>query len=131
MGVWLEVTTLLIPGHNDSEDELRSLASFLVSLSPDIPWHVSRFHPAYRMMDVPATPVASVERAVRVGRDEGLRYVYAGNLPGHESESTVCPWCGEVAIERQGFRIVRNGTIRGSCSRCGAKLAILQQEVKT
>jgi pyruvate formate lyase activating enzyme len=129
MGVWLEVTTLLIPGRNDGEDELRSLASFLVSLSPDIPWHVSRFQPAYRMLGVPPTPVASVDLAVRVGREQGLRYVYAGNLPGHASESTVCPWCGEVAIERRGFRMVRNGIILGSCARCGAKLPVLQQEV--
>jgi pyruvate formate lyase activating enzyme len=124
-GVWLEVTTLLIPGRNDGEDELRSLASFLVSLCVDIPWHVSRFHPAHRMLDVPPTPVATVELAVRVGREQGLRYVYAGNLPGHESESTLCPSCGAVAIERQGFRMVRNGIIDGSCSHCGAKLPVL------
>jgi pyruvate formate lyase activating enzyme len=130
MGVWLEVTTLLIPGHNDSEDELRALASFLVSVSPDIPWHVSRFHPAYRLMEVPPTPVASLERALKVGREAGLHYVYAGNVPGHQSESTVCPTCGEVAIERQGFRIVRDGTSNGSCSGCGAKLTVREQEVE-
>jgi pyruvate formate lyase activating enzyme len=129
-GVWVEVTTLLIPGHNDEEDELRSLASFLVSLSPDIPWHVSRFHPAYRLMDVPPTPVSSLERALRVGREAGLHYVYAGNVPGHDSESTLCPECGEVAIERQGFRMVKNGIRKGSCPRCGARLPVHEQEVK-
>ena len=112
MGVWLEVTTLLIPGRNDGEDELRALASFLASISPDMPWHVSRFYPAYRLLDVPPTPVASLERALRVGREAGLRYVYAGNVPGHRSESTVCPACGEVVIERQGFRMVRNGIMK-------------------
>jgi pyruvate formate lyase activating enzyme len=130
MGVWVEVTTLLIPGHNDGEDELLALASFLASLSPDIPWHVSRFSPAYRLTDVPPTPMASLERALRVGRDAGLRYVYAGNVPGHGSESTVCPGCGEVVIERQGFRMVRNGITSGSCSHCGAKLPVCQQEVE-
>jgi pyruvate formate lyase activating enzyme len=130
MGVWVEVTTLLIPGHNDGEDELRALASFLGSLSPDMPWHVSRFSPAYRLMDVPPTPVASLERALRVGREAGLRYVYAGNVPGHDSESTVCPACGAVAIERRGFGMVRNGITNGDCPGCGSKLPVLQQEVK-
>jgi pyruvate formate lyase activating enzyme len=129
MGVWVEVTTLLIPGRNDGEDELCALASFLASLSPDIPWHVSRFYPAYHLMDVPPTPVASLERALRVGREAGLHYVYAGNVPGHQSESTFCPDCGEVAIERQGFRMLRNGTTDGSCSRCGTRLPVRQQEV--
>jgi pyruvate formate lyase activating enzyme len=124
------VTTLLIPGHNDGEDELRALASFLGSLSPDMPWHVSRFSPAYRLMDVPPTPVASLERALRVGREAGLRYVYAGNVPGHDSESTVCPACGAVAIERRGFGMVRNGITNGDCPGCGSKLPVLQQEVK-
>ncbi len=83
-GVWVEVTTLLIPGLNDGDDELRGLASFLVSVSPDIPWHVSRFHPTYRLLDVPATPVETVDKAVRLGREAGLRYVYRGNMPGRK-----------------------------------------------
>jgi pyruvate formate lyase activating enzyme len=103
---------------------LRALASFLVSLTPDLPWHVSRFYPAYRLVDVPPTPVASLERALRVGREVGLHYVYAGNVPGHQSESTLCPLCGEVAIERQGFGMVRNGTIHGSCPGCGTRLPV-------
>jgi pyruvate formate lyase activating enzyme len=129
MGVWVEVTTLLIPGRNDGADELRSLASFLVSVSPDIPWHVSRFYPAYRLADVPPTPVASLERALHIGREEGLRYVYAGNIPGHPAESTVCPVCGETVIERQGFRLARNGINKGCCPRCGAAIPVYQQEV--
>jgi pyruvate formate lyase activating enzyme len=103
MGVWVEVTTLLIPGRNDTDAELRSLASFLASISPDIPWHVSRFRPTYRLLDVPPTPLASVERALRIGREEGLCYVYGGNIPGHSSESTRCPDCGAGVIERRGF----------------------------
>jgi pyruvate formate lyase activating enzyme len=129
MGVWVEVTTLLIPGRNDGEEELRSLASFLVSLSPDIPWHVSRFSPAYHLLDTPPTPVASLERALRIGREEGMRYIYAGNLPGHPSEATLCPVCGEVVIERQGFRLVRNGINKGSCPRCGERIPVQEQEV--
>jgi pyruvate formate lyase activating enzyme len=130
MGVWLEVTTLLIPGRNDGEEELRALASFLVSISPNIPWHVSRFHPAYHLLQVPPTPVASLERAVRVGREAGLNYVYAGNVPGHESESTICPACGQVVIERQGFRMVRNGINVDNCPQCGAKVPVYQVEVE-
>lgn len=118
MGVWVEVTTLLIPGLNDSVDELRRLAAFLVSVSRDIPWHVSRFYPSYRLLDVPPTPVASVEAALRIGREEGIRFVYGGNIPGHSSESTICPGCGETVLERQGFSLRRNTTRQGRCPRC-------------
>jgi pyruvate formate lyase activating enzyme len=130
MGVWVEVTTLLIPGRNDGDDELRSLASFLASVSCDIPWHVSRFFPAYRLLDVEPTPAASIERAMRIGREEGLHYVYGGNMPGHSSESTLCPGCGEIVIERQGFRLLRNGIIEGRCPRCHREIAVYQKEAK-
>ena len=122
MGIWLEVTTLLIPGRNDGEDELRRLAEFLVSLSPDIPWHVSRFHPTYHLLDVPPTPLASVERAIRVGKEEGLRYVYGGNIPGHSSESTACPSCGNMVIDRQGFSVRGVHLKGGRCRYCGEKI---------
>jgi len=123
MGVWLEVTTLLIPGENDGEEELRSLAGFLVSVSPDIPWHVSRFHPTYRMLDTAPTPLSSLERAIRIGKEEGLRYVYGGNIPGHDSESTACPGCGSKVIERQGFSVIRNSLAQGRCPRCGREVS--------
>ena len=123
MGVWVEVTTLLIPGRNDSDDELRSLASFLTSISPDIPWHVSRFHPTYRLLDVPATSLASVERALRIGREQGLFYVYGGNVPGHSSESTTCPDCGAEVIERRGFRMRADVVSDGRCPDCGRGIA--------
>jgi len=123
MGVWVEVTTLLVPGRNDGEEELHQLAAFLASLSPDIPWHVSRFHPTYRMLDLPPTPLASVERALRIGRQEGLRYVYGGNVPGHSSESTVCPACGKEVISRQGFSVREVQTEGGRCRYCGEKIA--------
>ncbi len=124
-GVWLEVTTLLIPGKNDGEEELRGLAAFLAGLDRDIPWHVSRFHPTYRMLDVPPTPAASVERALVIGREEGLRYVYAGNLPGHDGESTYCPSCGETVVERQGFTVRRLRLDGGRCARCGTPIPLI------
>ena len=128
-GVWVEVTTLLIPGRNDGEDELRRLAAFLCAVDPDIPWHVSRFHPTYRMLDVPATPVASVERALTLGRDEGLRYVYGGNVWGHGSESTQCPTCGRVVIAREGFA-VRDVFLDGDrCRACGGRIRLVLQEL--
>ena len=123
MGVWMEVTTLLIPGLNDGDDELRSLASFLVSVSPDIPWHVSRFHPTYRLLDVPPTPVSTVERAVRIGYEAGLRYVYGGNVPGHSSESTLCPSCGIAVVERAGNKLTENRAAGGLCPDCGREIA--------
>ncbi len=128
MGVWLEVTTLLIPGRNDDDAELRGLAEFLVSVSPDIPWHVSRFWPTYRLMDAPATPVSTVEKAVRIGRDAGLRYVYGGNVPGHSSESTQCPECGSVVMERAGNSLKRDRTAGGRCPECGCQIAGRSEE---
>ena len=120
MGVWVEVTTLLIPGLNDTDDELRALAAFLAGVDPDIPWHVSRFHPTYRMLDRPPTPSSTVERAVAIGGEEGLRYVYAGNLPGSAHESTRCPSCGETVIERRGFRVERVKLDGDRCVTCGS-----------
>ena len=122
MGVWLEVTTLLIPGLNDSENELRALAAFLAGIHPDIPWHVSRFHPSHRMLDRPTTPASTVERAVRFGGEEGLRFIYAGNLPGSAHESTRCPSCEETVIERRGFRVERIRLTAQHCSTCGGSI---------
>lgn len=129
MGVWVEVTTLIIPGRNDGLDELRSLAAFLASISPDLPWHVSRFYPSYHVHDVAPTPVSTIEAAVRVGREAGLHYVYGGNIPGHRSESTICPGCGEIVIERQGFSLVRHRLAGGRCARCGREIALHEREV--
>ncbi len=124
MGVWVEVTTLLIPDENDDENELRELAAWLAALAPDIPWHISRFHPDYKMRDHPPTPVSRIHRAVEIGLEAGLRYVYAGNVPGDPYEHTRCPSCGAVAIERFGYHI-RNKLVDGNkCPQCGATLAI-------
>jgi pyruvate formate lyase activating enzyme len=121
-GFWVEVVTLVVPGFNDSQEELRDIARFLVSVSPDIPWHVTAFHPDYRMGDKDATPVRSLLRAAETGVAEGLRFVYAGNLPGmvQSWENTRCPGCQSVLVERVGFRVVRNRIGKdGRCPDCG------------
>ncbi|MEA1927441.1 MAG: AmmeMemoRadiSam system radical SAM enzyme, partial [Candidatus Auribacterota bacterium] len=104
LGIWLEVTTLIIPGHNDSEEELESIARFLSGISPDIPWHVSAFYPTYRLTSAPRTPVSTLQRAREIGQSAGLRYVYTGNIPGDDGENTYCSNCGKVIIERNGYR---------------------------
>ncbi|HHX44425.1 MAG TPA: AmmeMemoRadiSam system radical SAM enzyme [Chloroflexi bacterium] len=119
-GVWIEVTTLIIPGRNDSDEELRDIARFIASeLGTATPWHVSRFHPTYRLTDAPPTPVAAVRRAREIGLEEGLFYVYEGNVPLGDGENTLCPTCGRTVIERRGFRVVRNDARSGACPHCG------------
>ena len=123
-GVWIELTTLIIPGLNDSEEELQRIASFIVTnLGVDTPWHVSRFHPTYRMLDRPRTPPATLLRAREIGLAAGLRYVYEGNLPGEGGENTCCPSCADLLIERHGYAIVMNNIRNGSCPACGAVIA--------
>jgi pyruvate formate lyase activating enzyme len=124
LGIWLEVTTLVIPGLNDSDVELRWVARYLLDeLGPDVPWHVSRFYPQYRMMDTPPTPTGTLERAWSIGREVGLRYVYVGNVPGHDTESTRCPACGTTVIQRSGYRTDVLALRKGACARCGAAIA--------
>ncbi len=121
-GLWLEVVTLLVPGFNDDEAELRDLTRFLAGVSPDIPWHVTAFHPDYRMTDPPATPVRSLLRAADLGAEAGLRYVYAGNLPGRvgDRENTRCPRCACTLIRRRGFAVLENLLgAGGRCPSCG------------
>jgi pyruvate formate lyase activating enzyme len=125
LGVWVEVVTLLVPGLNDSESELRDAAGFLASVSRDIPWHVTAYHDDYRMGGRGSTTSASLLAAAEIGREQGLRYVYAGNLPGGvgDMESTRCPSCREVAVERTGFRVVRSRITRsGACQSCGERI---------
>jgi pyruvate formate lyase activating enzyme len=124
LGIWLEVTTLVIPGLNDSDDELRWVARYLYEeLGPDVPWHISRFYPQYHMMDTPPTPASTLERAWGIGRDVGLRYVYVGNVPGHDTESTRCPACGVTVIQRYGYRTHVVALRKGVCTQCGATVA--------
>ncbi len=123
-GIWLEVLTLVIPGFNDSEKELRRAASYIASISKDIPWHVTAFHPDYKMNDRGATPASKIVRAAEIGAEEGLRFVYAGNVPGRVGkwENTRCPECRATVIERFGFRVLANRLQGGACPDCGYKL---------
>jgi pyruvate formate lyase activating enzyme len=116
--IWLEVTTLLIPGHNDSDEELQQIARFLKSVGADIPWHVSAFHPAYKMQEVEPTDLADLQRAWRIGQEEGLRYVYCGNLPEARHEDTVCYHCGTQVVERRGFTVRRLTLQEERCPDC-------------
>ena len=119
LGVWVEVTTLIIPGLNDSGKELRDIAGFIRSVSPTIPWHVTAFHPTYNMMDRRPTPAATLQKAREIGQEEGLYYVYEGNIPGQGGENTFCPGCGAELISRYGFSIRKNDLADGRCMQCG------------
>ncbi len=122
LGVWLEVTTLIIPGENDDPGELREIAAFIRDeLGPETPWHVTRFYPTYRLLTRPPTPVEILQRAYSLGREAGLKYVYTGNIPGDKGENTYCWSCGRLLIERYGFRILKSEiTPEGRCPECGA-----------
>ena len=115
LGVWVEVTTLIMPGINDSDEELRDIAEFVRSVGAELPWHVSRFHPAYKMVDVRPTPAETLRRAAEIGRQAGLRYVYEGNVIGKGGESTYCYKCGKLLIERSGFRVLSTHPRNGCC----------------
>ncbi len=125
MGLWVEVVTLVVPGFNDSTGELWDAARFLASVSVDIPWHVTAFHPDYKM-DGESTPAATLQKAAEIGQEAGLRYVYAGNLPGRVGtyEDTLCPSCGKSLIRRRGYVILEYRlTAEGKCPACGAAVA--------
>nr|MBP9532815.1 AmmeMemoRadiSam system radical SAM enzyme [Syntrophaceae bacterium] len=121
-GVWLEITTLLIPGLNDSTEELKDIAAFIRDLGPETPWHISRFHPQFKMLDTPSTPIASLRRACAIGKEAGLHHVYSGNVPGEEGENTYCSNCHKLLIRRYGFRIIDYSLSGHQCSFCGQKL---------
>jgi pyruvate formate lyase activating enzyme len=125
MGFWLEIVTLLVPGFNDSDDELKRLTEFLASVSPDIPWHVTAFHKDYKMTDPENTSARDLMRAAEIGKSAGLRFIYAGNLPGQvgELENTYCHNCHELLIERDGYLITGYYlTSNGSCPACGTTI---------
>lgn len=120
---WLEVTTLIIPGLNDSEEELRDIARFIVhELGPHVPWHISRFFPHYKLTYLPPTPKKTITRAVEIGFEEGLRFVYAGNIPGSPFETTYCPRCHTPLIRRMGYEILENNISQGRCPACGERI---------
>jgi len=121
-GIWIEATTLIIPGKNDSEQELGSIAGFLSETGKEIPWHINRFHPDYKFTKTPATPVETLNHAAEIGKKAGLKYVYLGNV--HDSGDTICPSCGMVLIERIGFktRITQEFSKNGKCALCGTRI---------
>lgn len=118
LGVWVEVTTLIIPDHNDSDKDLNDIVDFIASVDPSIPWHVSRFYPTYLLTDKPPTPVETLKRAVNIGYQKGLKYIYTGNVPGEKGENTFCPLCKTVLIERLGFRVLKNRIRDNACPQC-------------
>lgn len=122
LGIWVELTTLVIPTMNDSEEELRGLARWIAKTDKTMPWHLSAFHPAYKMKDLPPTPVATLHRAREIGLEEGLRYVYTGNIPGDAGESTYCYKCGTILIERIGFAVKKNSIRDSACPKCSAPI---------
>ncbi|WP_347275173.1 AmmeMemoRadiSam system radical SAM enzyme [Candidatus Kuenenia sp.] len=120
LGIWIEITTLVIPGINDSDSELKQIAGFIRSVGPEIPWHVSRFYPRYRLPDTPPTPVETLRKARTIGLEAGLRYVYEGNVPGEGGENTYCYQCNKILIKRYGYQILENNITNSKCSKCGA-----------
>jgi len=122
--IWMEITTLIVPGQNDSDDELHSIAEFIAKeASVDVPWHVSRFYPQYKMTDTRATDETTLQRALEIGKEAGLRYIYVGNLPGSRAESTYCYSCGALLIERTGYRVYQNLISDYRCPQCNAEIA--------
>ncbi len=121
LGIWIEITTLIVPTLNDSEKELRGIADFIrTELGPETPWHVSRFYPMYRLTSIHSTPVQTVLKAREIGLKAGLYYVYSGNIPGEGGENTYCPHCGSLLIERLGFTLLQYKVVDSRCPKCSA-----------
>jgi pyruvate formate lyase activating enzyme len=127
--VWFEVTTLLIPGENDSDAEIdRASDWFAENLGPDVPWHFTAFHPDFKMLDKPHTPAATLTRAREIARSKGLHYVYTGNVHDAEGGSTWCPGCGELLIERDWYELGAWNLAKGRCRSCGHEVAGVFEE---
>ncbi|MGD8543933.1 MAG: AmmeMemoRadiSam system radical SAM enzyme [Candidatus Bathyarchaeota archaeon] len=122
LGIWIEITTLIIPTLNDSEENLRKIAEFIKNVGEEIPWHISRFHPTYQLLDLPRTPIATLHKAREIGLEVGLRYVYEGNVPSEIGENTYCYNCGKPLIHRHGYVILENKIKDSECSYCGTKI---------
>jgi pyruvate formate lyase activating enzyme len=118
LGVWIEITTLIIPGYNDSDVTLNKIAEFIASIDKSIPWHVTQFYPTYKLLDQPRTPLATLKRARQIGKKAGLKFVYEGNVPGENGENTYCPACEELLIKRTGYLIENNNIHNGRCRFC-------------
>lgn len=124
-GIHIEITNLVMPGHNDSEEDLKSLVEFVADVDVGIPLHFTRFYPHYKMNNLPPTPVETLEKAQKMAIDAGIKYVYLGNVPGSNGENTKCPECKELLIERDGFHIVNNKLKKDKCPECGAKIDVV------
>ncbi len=122
LGIWIEITTLIIPTYNDSDDELREIAEFIKDVGEDIPWHVTQFYSTYKLLGQPRTPTKTLSRAREIGLKAGLKYVYEGNVPGRGGESTYCYNCQELLIQRYGYSILQNNIISSQCPKCNAKI---------
>ena len=120
LGIWVEITTLVLPGQNDSEKELKSIAEFIASVGKEIPWHISRFHPDFKYLDSVSTPIETLRMAKEIGEESGLRYIYLGNVL--EGNNTYCYNCTSLLIERRVFDVVRNKIDKGKCPHCGASI---------
>jgi pyruvate formate lyase activating enzyme len=120
LGIWVEITTLIIPTYNDTDDELKKIAKWIFQTDRSMPWHLSAFHPVYKLLDAPPTAIESIERARDIGLSEGLRYVYSGNVPGMAGENTYCYNCKKLLIERLGFMVKKNTIKAGLCPHCKA-----------
>jgi pyruvate formate lyase activating enzyme len=123
-GVWLEITNLIIPGQNDDTEEIRKMCVWIKdNLGDEVPLHFSRFMPSFRLQNLPPTPVAKLEEAYSIAKSAGLKYVYIGNVPGHQAESTYCPGCGKMVVGRVGYRVTQTHIKGGKCAYCGYKIA--------
>ncbi len=122
LGIWVEITTLIIPGHNDSDEFLQWTAEFIKSVDPAMPWHVTQFYPTHKLLDKPRTPISTLRRAREIGMKAGLKYVYEGNVPGEGGENTYCHACGQLLIERFGFYLKTMNITDSKCRKCGAHI---------
>jgi pyruvate formate lyase activating enzyme len=122
LGIWIEITTLIIPTLNDSKEELRKIAEFISEIGEDTPWHISQFYPTYKLITLPRTPVVTLRKARKIGLEAGLKYVYEGNVPGENGENTYCPNCEKLLIHRFGYQIRENKIKNSTCTYCGAKI---------
>jgi pyruvate formate lyase activating enzyme len=123
-GIWVEVTTLIVPGENDSDDELTAIAEFIAKeMDTDTPWHISSFHPDYQMTDKDGTPPETLTKAYSIGKDAGLDYIYVGNAMIDLGRDTECPKCGETVIRRKWFEVSENKLKGNKCPKCGHKIA--------
>jgi pyruvate formate lyase activating enzyme len=122
LGIWIELTTLVIPTLNDSTEELQQIADFIVSVGKEIPWHVTRFHPQYKLLNLPPTPMETLKKAREIGLESGLKYVYEGNVPGEGGENTYCWNCGKILIRRLGYSILTNEIKDSRCRFCRERI---------